>query len=315
MRPSLRVRTPFVSALVLGLSVMLTSGCAGPTTDPTVALRPPQDDAAVDRASEAATVADPGTSGGASTAATSSAIDPSSRDRPAWLGTRVLELAPDGFGVRLPTPPELIDRRLTPSPPHPALTPPPDDGTFAALVTPLDAGTAGRSTWHADCPVTLDELRHVTLVHVGFDGRTHPGELIVHRDVADDVVEVFRALHAARFPLEEVRIIEAHELDRPPTGDGNTTTGFVCRAMISGARWSEHAFGRAIDVNPFHNPYVRGDLVLPELAGAYTNRSDVRPGMVIAGDEVTAAFDLVGWRWGGTWSSGPDWMHFSTSGR
>jgi hypothetical protein len=236
-------------------------------------------------------------------------------ERPAWLGTRVLERGDDGFGVRLPTPPELIDRRFAPPAPHPTLPPPPSDGTFVATVTRLDAATTARSTWHAGCPVPLDELRHVTLVHVGFDGRTHTGELIVHEDVTDDVIAVFGALHAARFPLEEVRIITADELGLPPTGDGNVTTGFVCRAMVAGTRWSEHAFGRAIDVNPFHNPYVRGDVVLPELASAYLERTDLRPGMIVAGDVVTAAFEAVGWRWGGTWSSGPDWMHFSTSGR
>jgi hypothetical protein len=84
---------------------------------------------------------------------------------------------------------------------------------------------------------------------------------------------VFRRLHAARFPLEEVRIITSEELDLPPTGDGNVTSAFVCRPTVGGSRWSEHAYGRAIDINPFHNPYVRGDLVLPELAGAYVDRA------------------------------------------
>jgi hypothetical protein len=243
------------------------------------------------------------------------AVEAPTTVRPAWLGTRVLELAADGFGVRVPTPPELVDRRFPPRPPHPSLPVPPADGTFAASIAPLDDATLARSTWRDGCPVARDELRHVTVVHTGFDGHDHTGELIVHADVAADVVGIFRALHAARFPLEEVRIIAADELELPPTGDGNTTTGFVCRTMVSGARWSEHAYGRAIDVNPFHNPYVRGDVVLPELAGAYVDRSDLRPGMLAAGDVVTTAFAAAGWRWGGTWVSGPDWMHFSTTGR
>lgn len=235
--------------------------------------------------------------------------------RPDWLGTRVLERAPDGFGVRLATPPELVDRRLPPPSPHPSLPAAPSDGSFRASIALLDPMTARRSTWRAECPIALEELRHVIITFVGFDERTHTGELIVHLDVAEDVVEVFRLLHSRRFPLEEVRIIGADELTLPPTGDGNVTSAFVCRPTVGGSRWSEHAYGRAIDINPFHNPYVKGDLVLPELAGAYVDRSDVRPGMVLPEGVVTEAFAAIGWAWGGDWTTSVDWMHFSTTGR
>lgn len=237
--------------------------------------------------------------------------------RPTWLGTRVLPLAADGFGQRLATPEELVDRRLvTPTLPDPTPPPPPADGGFNASIADVPPAVAERSTWHEGCPVTLAELRYVTVTFHGFDARTHTGELLVHQDVAHDVVRVFAALHSDRFPIEELRIIAADELSAPPTGDGNVTSAFVCRATIGGSRWSDHAFGRALDVNPFHNPYVRGDLVIPELAGAYVDRSDVRPGMVITGDAVTRAFAAIGWGWGGDWTgAATDPMHFSASGR
>jgi len=235
--------------------------------------------------------------------------------RPAWLGTRVLPRAPDGFGVRLPTPAELVDRRLPPPPPPPGLPSPPSDGSFAATVGAVPADVAARSTWRPECPVALEDLRYVTATFVGFDGRTHTGELLVHAELAADVVAIMAALHAAAFPLEEVRIIAAAELDLPPTGDGNVTSAFVCRPAVRSDRWSEHAHGRALDVNPFHNPYVRDDLVLPELAGAYVDRDAVRPGMVLPDGDVERAFAAVGWRWGGRWTTAVDWMHFSPSGR
>jgi hypothetical protein len=241
---------------------------------------------------------------------------PTAAARPEWLGTRTLPLAPDGFGERLPTPPELVDRRLL-TPPIPAPTPPRPEGTeFRATVTAVPQGVLARSTWTADCPVAVDDLRYVVVPFFGFDGEVHAGELIVHADVADDVVAVFAELHAARFPLEEVRVIAREELGAPATGDGNVTSAFVCRPTVGGSRWSEHAFGRAIDINPFHNPYVRGDLVIPELAGAYVDRSEVRPGMILPGDVVTEAFSRIGWGWGGDWTgSTTDPMHFSVSGR
>ncbi len=240
------------------------------------------------------------------------AAEPAPPVRPAWLGTRPLPLTEDGFGQVLPTPPELVDRRL---PPPAEVLPPPTDGAFAATVADVPPEVAARSTWQPACPVELAELRYLTVAFHGFDERLHTGELLVHADVADDVVEVFRRLHDARFPLEEVRVIAPHELDLAPTGDGNTTTSFVCRPVRQGSSWSEHAYGRALDVNPFHNPYRRGEVVLPELASAYLDRADERPGMVVRGGPVTEAFAAIGWSWGGDWESVTDSMHFSRNGR
>jgi hypothetical protein len=234
--------------------------------------------------------------------------------RPDWLGTRVLPARDDGLGEVRPTPPELVDRRLPP-PDGPGLPPPPEDGGFAATVGPVPAAVAERSTWREACPVGLEELRYLTVTFWGFDDRAHTGELIVHRRVAEDVTGVFERLFRARFPIEELRVIRAGEPEAPPTGDGNTSTGFVCRETTLGASWSQHAYGLAVDINPFHNPYTRGDAVVPELATAYLDRDRHRPGMIRRGDVVTGAFADIGWGWGGHWQSAKDWMHFSESGR
>ncbi len=233
------------------------------------------------------------------------------RHPPAWLGTRPLELRGDGLGIPQPTPPELQDRQFVTT----SSLPPPADGGFAATIEPVTDDVAARSTWHPGCPVTLDELRYLTVVFHGFDGRDHTGELLVHRDWAEQIVGVFEALHDARFPIEQIGIVTPENLDAHPTGDGNLTNGFVCRDTVSGQSWSEHAYGRAIDINPFHNPYVRGEVVVPELAGSYLDRDDHRPGMIQAGDEVVRAFADIGWHWGGHWRSAKDWMHFSATGR
>lgn len=153
------------------------------------------------------------------------------------------------------------------------------------------------------------------MTHWGFDGETHTGEMIVNAAVAEEVVEVFRLLHQAGFPIEQMRVIRREEVDDHPTGDWNETTSFVCRPAVGSTSWSYHAYGLAIDVNPFHNPYMKGDLVIPELATAYIDRDTTRPGMIYDGDVVTEAFAEIGWEWGGEWNTLKDWMHFSTSGR
>ena len=238
-------------------------------------------------------------------------LPPGVSERPSWLGKRALEVGPDGFGIAHSTPKVLRDRRLV-SEDH---LPPPRTNRFEYSIGRVPRDVLERSTWKRACPVSRNDLGYVTTSFWGFDRERHTGELIVHRSVARDVVSVFRALYRERWPIEEMRVTSRPELDAPPTGDGNNTSAFVCRPARQSQEWSEHAYGLAVDVNPFHNPYVRDDVILPELAIAYANRGWRRPGMIRDGDVVTRAFARIGWGWGGDWSSAKDWMHFSRSGR
>jgi D-alanyl-D-alanine carboxypeptidase len=230
---------------------------------------------------------------------------------PVWVvGAHRLPLRPDGFGQVQPTPSVLVNRAL----PTEDRLPAPITTAYASSIGPVPNAVLRRSTWSAGCPVTAAQLRYLTMSFWGFDGRQHTGEMIVNVRVAPAVVAAFGKLHAAHFPLEEMRVVSPPELNAPPTGDGNNTTAFVCRPARGQTRWSAHAYGLAIDVNPFCNPYRRGDLVLPELASAYLDRADRRPGMIHSGDAVVRAFTAAGWTWGGTWTSPRDLMHFSATG-
>jgi hypothetical protein len=238
---------------------------------------------------------------------------PTSGASPAWrVGARPLPLRPDGFGQVLPTPAALRNRRL----PTVDRLPPPEGERFRSAVRPIGPTVRARmgATWSPACPVRLADLRYLTVSFRGFDGRAHTGELVVHRRVADQVVSVFARLYRAGFPIEEMRLVTTADLEAHPTGDGNNTAAYVCRTARQQTRWSAHAYGLAVDVDPFQNPYRRGDLVLPELASAYLDRDRVRPGMIRAGDVVTRAFAAIGWTWGGTWRSPTDRMHFSATG-
>ena len=230
----------------------------------------------------------------------------------AWrVGAKPLPLRPDGFGKVLPTPAPLRDRRL----PTVDRLPPPPGGRFRSTVAAISPTIRARmgESWQPGCPVGLGDLRYVTVSFRGFDGRAHTGELVVNRRVAAQVVSVFARLYRARFPIEEMRLVTTADLHAHPTGDGNDTAAFVCRTARGQTRWSAHAYGLAIDVDPFQNPYRRGDLVLPELASAYLDRADRRPGMILPGGPVTTAFAAVGWTWGGTFRSPKDLMHFSAT--
>lgn len=233
--------------------------------------------------------------------------------RPAWLGRRVLPPGPSGFGEVRPTPPILRNRRFATIDLFP---PPPPRSGFLVDNHPVPPAVLRRSTWRPECPVQPDDLRYLVMSFWGFDRERHFGEMIVHESVADDVISVFRRLFKARYPIEEMRVVTLREQRRwktHPTGDTNVTSSLECREATLGSSWSEHAYGLAIDINPFHNPYVRGSLVAPELASAYVTRDD-RPGIIVEGDAVVRAFDAIGWGWGGRWSGFKDYMHFSQSG-
>lgn len=268
---------------------------------------------APDRSGEAgrpATTTEP-TTAAPTTAPRTTAPDPLAR--PSWLGTRVLPLRADGTAGPEPTPPELDPRQLATI----DLLPPPADGGFHSTIGPVPPEVAARSTWRAACPVTLEQLSYVTVSFWGFDGRAHTGELMVDATQAERFVGAFQALFDARYPIEEMRITTPADLDAPPTGDGNNTSAFECRPITGRGRssWSSHAFGRAVDINPFMNPYISGDLVLPELATSYLDRAKVRPGMLADGDGVVTAFRNIGWAWGGLWTRPTDYMHFSADDR
>jgi hypothetical protein len=243
--------------------------------------------------------------------ATTSATPEPGKVPPDWLFTRPLPVTDTGFGEVRPTPRELRVRRFN----LPDSVPPlPGDG-FASRVDNAPAKVVARSTWRPECPVRADQLDWVRVTYRGFDGRRHSGELLAHEDVSADLVTVFRALWTARFPIEEMRITEARELDLEPTGDGNNTAAFVCRPAADESTYSEHARGLAIDVNPFQNPYHRGEVVIPELASAYLDRGRERPGMILDDGPVVRAFGSIGWSWGGRWRSLTDLHHFSRNGR
>lgn len=249
-----------------------------------------------------------------STTPTTAAPSTTTTTAPVWvIGANPLPLRPDGFGEVLPTPPELVNRSL-PTVDH---LPPPASGGYESTISPIDDAVRARMGGsHQDgCPVAIEDLRYLTMSFRGFDAEVHTGEMVVHADVAEEVVEIFRRLFEAGFPIEEMRLVTDADLQAPPTGDGNNTAGYVCRAVRGGSRPSAHALGLAIDVNPFLNPYVRDDLVLPELASAYVDRTNVRPGMILEGDVVVQAFDDFGWTWGGRWNDPVDTMHFSRNGR
>jgi hypothetical protein len=192
---------------------------------------------------------------------------------------------------------------------------PPEFRAVVRAISPSERADMTPSVWRRGCPVGLSALRHVSLPFVGFDGRVRRGALVVHHSAARDVVTAFRALYRARFPIRRMRPIQAYGGDDFASIEADNTSAFNCRPATGSSRWSEHAYGRAIDINPIENPYVSGGRTSHRASVAYLDRSPARAGMAVEGGVLVEAFDAVGWGWGGRWSSIKDYQHFSASGR
>ncbi len=165
---------------------------------------------------------------------------------------------------------------------------------------------------HADpaCP-SFDELRLLSLSHHDFSGGVQRGELVVHQDVAQEVVQIFRALFEASFAIERMQRIDAYGGSDARSMQANNSSAFNFRRIEGTQLLSHHALGVAIDLNPVQNPWLRGTRVDPEAGRAYLARDSHVKGMIVESGPVVQTFLSYGWYWGGHFDDMLDYHHFS----
>ena len=137
------------------------------------------------------------------------------------------------------------------------------------------------------------------------------GEIILAAEIVHDVVAAFGELYEARFPIKQLVTMEMYAGHDGLAGRENNSSGFTCRDVRNTGRWSQHAYGLAVDINPLRNPYLVDGEIRPPMGAAYLDRADVRPGMIVEGDLVVQAFTSRGFVWGGRFVNTPDYQHFA----
>ena len=186
----------------------------------------------------------------------------------------------------------------------------------AFVLTPALRQLLSRTSWHPGCPVSLGQLRYLRIGYWGFDGRAHLGEMVVNASVVSALRRVFADLFGARFPIRRMRLVDRYGGSDYASIQADNTSAFNCRDATGSSHWSEHAYGLAIDINPIENPYVYANGTTAHPASdPYLDRSNVRPGMAVAGGTLVQAFTAIGWGWGGRWPAPTDYQHFSVNGR
>jgi poly-gamma-glutamate capsule biosynthesis protein CapA/YwtB (metallophosphatase superfamily) len=186
--------------------------------------------------------------------------------------------------------------------------------TIESVPSSVQQRMTGSSHDPARCPVELTDLRLLTMRYVGFDGRAHTGQMVVHHRHARGLVGVFRELYEARFPIRRMQLIDAYGGDDNRSMAADNSSAYNCRTVAGTSTFSDHAYGAAVDINPVENPYVTANGVLPAAGRRFVDvdrsrDAETARGVIVADDVAVRAFARIGWKWGGVWNE-PDYQHF-----
>ncbi len=216
-----------------------------------------------------------------------------------------LTSAPESSATAEPTPeptPEPVNRR----------------GTAEAIPDTVRASMQGKSM-KSNATISFDDLRYLTVPHYDFNYNIVTGHLVVADDLAEETLDIFAELFDAKYPIERMELIDKYNADDFTSIEYNNTSAFNYRPVSTGTgKLSNHAFGRAIDINPQQNPYVyRNGTGAHENAREFWKRDvskwsrEIDRAAYIGNDtEIYRIFKKYGWTWGGDWSSAKDYQHF-----
>jgi hypothetical protein len=166
-------------------------------------------------------------------------------------------------------------------------------------------------SWHKGCPVAREDLRRLTVTYLNYQSQVASGALYVHKDVAGELKTIFGILFRDKFHIEKIAPVEEYGGSDDASMAANNTSAFNCRDITGvPGKFSNHSWGRAVDINPLTNPYVKGDVVLPPGGRAYLDRMKALPGLILSGGPVVRGFESRGWTWGGRWEDRQDYQHF-----
>ena len=154
-------------------------------------------------------------------------------------------------------------------------------------------------------------LRHLHLSHYDHQGQEHIGELICNAAIAQDIIDIFRELHKARYPIERMRPIQEYDNDDEKSMSANNTSCYCYRTIAGTRKLSKHATGMAIDINPRLNPCVnlRTGNISPRNGAPYAHKRQ-GPGVITRDDLCYRLFIKHGFKWGGAWRNIKDYQHF-----
>jgi len=192
---------------------------------------------------------------------------------------------------------------------------------FHASVKRIDGSIRKRmlsgDSYRKGCPVALEDLRYLNMSYIGFDAQTHRGEMVVHKEVADEVTEIFALLYRSGYPIRQMRLVSDFGGSDWKSIEADNTSAFNCRKATGSQKWSKHSYGKAIDLNPIENPYIARNGHIAHNASlvyrkrVHKNHKVADEAVLLKTDKVVHIFKKCGWKWGGDWHGVKDYQHFS----
>ena len=171
----------------------------------------------------------------------------------------------------------------------------------------------GRS-FPANCTTPRSELRYLRVLHRNAEDSVLHGELVCNKAIAEDLLDIFRKLYEAHYPIEHIRLIDDYEADDELSMRDNNSSSFCFRVVSGTTKLSKHARGMAVDINTRYNPYVRTRngrrQVSPDNSLPYVDRTKSFPYKIEEGDLCYRLFIEHGFTWGGHWQTMKDYQHF-----
>ena len=167
-------------------------------------------------------------------------------------------------------------------------------------------------SYPSNAVTSLQSLRYVKVLHIGFDGHTHEGELIVNASIANDILEIFESLYEAKYEIEKIKLVDEYDASDELSMEDNNTSAFNNRNVGNTSKISKHAYGLAIDINPKQNPYVHANGACePAISRIYCDRTNTNlEHMIDKNDLCYKLFIAHGFRWGGNFLGDKDYQHF-----
>jgi len=188
-------------------------------------------------------------------------------------------------------------------------------GSIEKIGPEIQKRMTGKS-WHKGCPVPLKDLRYLRMTYIGFHGKEKQGEMVVHKDVAAEVVHIFKELYESGYPVRQMRLVSDFDGNDWQSIEADNTSAFNCRRATGSRKWSKHSYGKAIDINPIENPYIaRSGRISHKASLKYRKRvhrvnSYADKAVLVKGDKAVRIFKSYGWKWGGDWNGVKDYQHF-----
>jgi peptidoglycan L-alanyl-D-glutamate endopeptidase CwlK len=153
----------------------------------------------------------------------------------------------------------------------------------------------------------IDSLCLITVCYRAFDGRLYQGQLVVHGGVEKEVIEIFEIIERLKFPIARVVPIVKYDWSDDASMVANNTSAFNYRFIMGTDRFSHHAYGRAVDINPFLNPVIYEDGRIDPPGAIYNTEEE---GTFSESHPIVQEFLRRGWRWGGNFRPSIDYHHF-----